>query len=93
MPRNGRIPVCAGPRCIEFAGPERVRRLLTAPNVTVIRRCKDEAVACILLEEYGDDALLHTRGGNPRKLSHHSETAENPPRVWTFKRIRPLAGE
>ena len=41
MPGNGRIPVCAGPRCIEFAGPERVRQLLTAPNVKVIRKRKD----------------------------------------------------
>lgn len=62
-------------------------------NVKVIRRRKDQAVACILLEEYGDDARLHARGGDPQKLSHCSETTENPPRVWTFKKLRPFSGE
>jgi hypothetical protein len=90
--RNGRIPVCAGPRLIEFADPERVRRLLTAPNVRIVRRRKDKAIACILLEHYGDDSRLHARSGNPQKLSHCSETPENPPRVWVFKRIQPSLG-
>jgi hypothetical protein len=27
----GRVPVMSGPRCLEWAGPERVRQLLMAP--------------------------------------------------------------
>jgi hypothetical protein len=45
------------------------------------------------LLEYGDDSRLHTRDGNPQKLSHCHETPENPPRVWTFKRLPTPAAE
>ena len=64
-PRDGRIPVTAGPRLIEFAGPERVRRLLQAPNARIVRRHKDRAIVCIVLEPYGDDSGIHERNGNP----------------------------
>ena len=86
-PRAGRIPVAVGPRIIEFAGPERVRRLLAAPNVKIIRKHKTGAIVELQLLEFGDDARLAPRDGNPQKLSHDSETAENPPRVWTFKKL------
>ena len=82
----------AGPQCVEFASPERVRRLLLAPNVRVIRRRKDRAVVEIQLAVHGDDTRLPARYGNPQKLSHDSETAENPPRIWTFKKLPPLPG-
>jgi hypothetical protein len=86
-PRGGRVPVTAGPRLIEFAGPERVRSLLLAPNARAVRQRKTQAIVAIVLDCYGDDSRLHTRGGNPQKLSHNAETAENPPRVWTFKKL------
>jgi hypothetical protein len=80
----------AGPRLIEFAGPERVRRLLPAPNAVAVRKRKTKAIVAIVLESYGDDSRLDTRNGNPQKLSHNSETAENPRRVWTFKKLEPV---
>ena len=89
---NGRILVTAGPRIVEIAGPERVRRLLSAPNVKIIRKRKTGAIGAIQLLEWGDDSRLHTRDGNPRKLSHCHETPENPPRAWAFKKLPPLSG-
>ena len=90
---KGRILVTAGPRIVEIAGPERVRRLLSAPNVKIIRKRKTGAIVAIQLLEYGDDSRLHTRDGNPQKLSHCHETPENPPRVWAFKRLPAPAAE
>jgi hypothetical protein len=84
---KGRILVTAGPRIVEFADPERVRRLLSAPNVKIIRKRKTGAIVAIQLLEWGDDSRLHTRDGNPQKLSHNHETPENPPRVWTLKKL------
>jgi hypothetical protein len=57
-PRDGGIPVTAGLRLIEFAGPERVRRLLMAPNARVSRKRKTQEVVCIVLEPYGDDSRV-----------------------------------
>ena len=88
-PRGNRIPVSSGPRIVEFAGPERVRYLLLAPNAKVVRRRKTQAIVAIVLEPYGDDHRLRQRAGNPQKLSHLSETPENPRGVWTFKRLQP----
>ena len=89
--RDGRIPVRAGPRLIEFAGPERVRRLLQAPNARIVRKHKTKEIVCIVLEPYGDDYRVHEHNGNPQRLSHNHETPENPNRVWTFKKIEPRA--
>ena len=80
----------AGPRLIEFAGPERVRSLLLAPDARAVRQSKIQAIVAIVLEPWGDDSRLHARGGNPQKLSHNAETAENPPRVWAFKKLEPV---
>ena len=90
---KGRVLVTAGPRIIEIAGPERVRQLLAAPNAVPVRKRKTGAIVAIQLLEWGDDSRLHTRDGNPLKLSHCHETPENPPRVWTFKRLPAPAGE
>ena len=90
---KGRVLVTAGPRIVEIAGPERVRQLLAAPNAVAVRKRKTGAIVAIQLLEWGDDSRLHTRDGNPRKLSHCHETPENPPRVWTFKRLPAPAGE
>jgi hypothetical protein len=81
------VRVVSGPRILEFAGPERVRQLLRAPNATAVRKRKTGEVVCVLLEPHGDDSRLHARGGNPQRLSHDCETEDNPPRVWTFKKL------
>ena len=47
----------AGPRLIEFAGPERVRRLAAAPNAKVIRKHKTKEIVAIILEPYGGEIL------------------------------------
>jgi hypothetical protein len=85
--RKGRVPVTAGPRLIEFAGPERVRRLLAAPNAVAVRKRKTQDIVAILLEPHGDDSGLRARGGNPQQLSHNCETDTNPRRVRTLKRL------
>jgi hypothetical protein len=87
---GNRIPVSSGPRLIEFAGPERVRCLLQAPNARIVRKRKTQAIVAIVLEPYGDDSSVHERNGNPQRLSHNAETAENPNRVWTFKKLEPV---
>jgi len=86
-PQSNRIPVMAGSRVIEFADPARVQKLIRASNVKVIRKRKTGTVVEIQLQECGDDSRTHSKWGNPQKLSHNSETADNPPRVWTLKRL------
>jgi hypothetical protein len=90
QPRGNRVPVTCGPRLIEFAGPERARCLLMAPNARAVFKRKTKALVCIVLEGHGDDSRLHERDGNPQRLSHNHETPENPNRVWTFKRLEPV---
>jgi hypothetical protein len=72
---------------VEIAGPERVRQLLAAPNAKIIRKRKTGAIVAIQLLDFGDNLRLPSRYGNPQMLSHNSETPENPPRVWAFKRL------
>jgi hypothetical protein len=61
-----------------------------APNARIVRKRKTQEVVCIALEPYGDDCRVHERTGNPQRLSHNAETAENPNRVWTFKKLEPV---
>jgi hypothetical protein len=83
-----RVPVMSGPRCLEWAGPERVHQLLLAPNCKAVRRGgKHGPLVEIQVLEFGNDGRLHARGGNPQQLSHNCETDENPRRVWTLKRL------
>jgi hypothetical protein len=86
-PQSNRIPVTAGSRFVEFAGPERVQKLLQASNVKIIRKRKTGAVVEIQLLEYGDDSRTPSKWGNPQKLSHNHETPDNPPGVWTLKKL------
>jgi hypothetical protein len=64
-----------------------VNRLAKAPNVLVIRRHSDGLVVEIQVRAAGDDSARKPRRGNPRRYSHDNETAENPARVWTLKRV------
>lgn len=77
----------AGARCVEYAGPERVRRLLQAPNTQAIRQRKSKVIVEIQVEEHGDDSRLPARMGNPHHLSTDREGEDNPPNVWRFKRL------
>ena len=70
-----------------MAGPERVLALLAAPNAKPVVVHKTKAIAAIELLNYGDDARLQPRCGNPQALSHTGETDENPQGVWTFKKL------
>jgi hypothetical protein len=74
-----------------MAGAERVRALLDAPNAVPVRVRKTQAIAAIQLVAHGDDTRLQPHSGNPQALSHHAASDENPPNVWTFKRL-PHAG-
>jgi hypothetical protein len=56
-------------------------------------RAKKQDIVGIVLEPYGDDSRQHTRSGNPQRLFHNGETPENPPRVWTLKRLPAPAAE
>lgn len=82
----------AGARCVEFACPERVRRLLQAPNAHAVRQRKSNQIVEIQVDEYGDDSRLPARLGNPQELSTNREGEENPPNVWHFKRFYALDG-
>jgi hypothetical protein len=83
-----RIPVVSGPRLIEMAGLERGLALLAAPNAKPVVARKTKAIAAIELLAYGDDTQLQPHYGNPRALSHDSETDDNPQGVWTFKKLQ-----
>ena len=78
----------AGPRCIEIAGPERVRKLMLGCNVNVIRKRKTGVIVEIQVQQYGDDSRMPSRWNNPQKLSHNHATPNNPAGVWMLKRLR-----
>jgi hypothetical protein len=65
-------------------------RATAAATATIIRNQETQAIVAIILEPYGDDSRVHERNGNPQGLSHNAETAENPNRVWTFKKTEPV---
>jgi len=84
-----KIPIMAGPRCIERAGPERLLRLAGAPNIQVVRQRKTGNIVEVQVLEFGDDSRLPSKYGNPFKLSTDYETPDNPPNVWTLKKLFP----
>lgn len=88
---DGKIPVIAGPRLVELAGPERLQRLMQAANVKIIRRRKTGAIVEIHLLEHGDDNRTPSRWANPQKLSHNHETPDNPAGVWMLKKLPGVA--
>jgi hypothetical protein len=72
---------------IEMAGPERVKRLLLAPNATPVFT-RRRAIGAIEILALGDDSIVRPRSGNPQKFAIRAETDENPKNVWTYKRLR-----
>jgi hypothetical protein len=74
-------------RLIEQANPDRVKRLLAAPNTLTVRKRKTGKVVQIILKEHGDDSIRPSRQGDPRKYFHKHETDENPPNVLALKRL------
>jgi hypothetical protein len=85
-----------GLRCVEKAGPARVAQLAKAPNAVLVRQRRDKKLVEIQLYDVGDDSRKRGQAGNPQRYSHDHETAENPPNVWTLRRIateaRPVFG-
>ena len=82
-----RVPVFAGPRCIEYAGPERLVRLLAAPNAIPIIQHKTKTVVRVELLSYGDDTRLKSKQTNAQNLTYRSEDEWNPPGVLALKRL------
>ena len=81
----------AGPRLLEMADPARVQALLRAPNVRVI--LQPQAHDCGTAGSRFRGLFKHPpRWGRPQKLTTNIESTDNPPRVWTFKRLRFPAG-
>jgi hypothetical protein len=76
----------SGERCIELAGPERVKRLSRHANVEVIRRRKDRQVVEIQIHAQGDDSLKPPRHGNPLKYTFREELESSAP-VFTLKHL------
>jgi hypothetical protein len=94
-PSLDRIPVTAASGLIEMAGPERVQSLLRGANVRILRY-KHTIVELQLLDYGRTESRIPSRWGNPQKLSTNLATAENPLRVWKFKRLPlrvPVTGE
>ena len=88
---DGRIPVMAGPRIIEIADPQRVRRLLEGCNVKVVRRPKTGAIVELQVLQHGDDSRTPSRWANPQRLSHNHETPTNVQGVWALKKLAAVA--
>lgn len=82
------IPVF-GPddRPVGLIKPAEIRWYETAPNAKLVRRRKDNLVVRINLRSLADNRHEHGHRGDPRKYSHDHETRENPPRVWTMRRL------
>lgn len=77
----------AGPRCIEYAGPERLLDLLKAPNCMPVIQRKTRAIVRIELMAHGDDTRLPSRRGNDQTLTYRSDDEQNPAGVWALKRL------
>jgi len=70
-----------------MADPARVRQILKAPNVEVIKRRKDRAIVQINLVAFGDDSKRKARRGNPFAYSYDGESEENPQNCWALKHL------
>jgi hypothetical protein len=81
-----RVPVMCGEACLELAGPERLRYLLKAPNVEVIRRHRDHKIVELQVHDFGIEANEPSTGGNASTESHDHENLQNPPRCWMLRR-------
>lgn len=74
-------------RVIELADQLRAERIAAGENAQVVRRRKDGKIVRIVLENFSDDTNLVVHRGNPRRYSHDHETEQNPPRVWTMRKL------
>jgi hypothetical protein len=84
-PSSSHVPVMAGPRLVEMADPSRVQMLLHGSNARP--RIYRHRIVEIQLLDYGDCSRVPAKWGRPQKLCTNLETEENPPTVWTFKRL------
>jgi hypothetical protein len=85
---TGRIPVFSGRenRLVDTIAPWEVEHYRLAVNSHVIL---DEAgrPIRIVLDSHSDDTEMVVHRGNPRRYSHDHENEQNPPRVWTLRRL------
>jgi hypothetical protein len=66
---------------------------MSAPNVRIVRKRKTGHIVEIQLLEYGDDSRLPGKWGNPQATSTRAESDDNPPNVWTLKKVRTAPAE
>lgn len=73
---------------VDVVDEARARRMASAPNVTAsfVRQRKTKKIVRLVIRDFGGN-YKGPRRGNPRQYSHDHETRDNPPRVWTFKRL------
>ena len=83
---ENRVPVMHGRICLERVGPERLRHLVKAPNVEVIRRHRDHKIVELQVHDFGLEAHVPSTGGNASTESHDHENLQNPPRCWMLRR-------
>jgi hypothetical protein len=86
IPLDARIPVF-GPhqRAVALIGRDELRWYERAENAVLVR--ESGRVVEIRLQHSADDSHLVVHRGNPRRYSHDRETEQNPPRVWTMRRL------
>ncbi len=83
--RGGKIPVIGrDDRVLALIPARDVKHYREAPNARVQ---ENDAGQVIVLQHWSDDTSLIVHRGNPRRYSHDHETGENPPRVWTMRRL------
>lgn len=89
LPKDTRIPVF-GPdnRAVALITPAELRWYEAAGNATIIKDRGGQVVQ-VILRNHSDDSNLVAHRGNPRRYSHDHETKQNPPRVWTIRRLAP----
>jgi len=77
--------VFAGPKCIEFAGPERVAWLVKAHNAVPVIQRKTRNVVEVQLLDYGDCTRLPAHTANDQTYTYRFEDDSNPRGVWSLK--------
>lgn len=83
-----RVPVF-GPddRIVALVARAELHRYEGAVNATIVRERRTGLAVRVNLRSLSDDTSLVKHRGNPRRYSHDRETNENPPRVWTIRRL------
>ncbi len=81
------IRVFCGSYAVDLVDEQHAEHMARGENVTVIRRRRDRKIVQINVENHGECFSMKPQRGNPRRYSHDHETRDNPPRVWTIRRL------